>query len=136
VINEKYKSVKYNAKLRLILLVKHPKYQAMDNARQHIIPQAFERFCGDKYRLEVEEPFRPSEPIAGPIPRPTFHIFKGKNKVAVFHPNGYAACYDNKFKSIFEQMRKVIEEEAQRALAEFERGGGPPRPSDPPHFPE
>ncbi len=95
----------------------------MDNARQHMIPRAFDQFCGGKYRLEVEEPIRPSEPIAGPIPRPTFNIYKGKQKVAVFHPNGYAACYDKKFNKIFEQMRAMIEEAAQRASKEFERRG-------------
>ncbi len=108
----------------------------MDNARQDMIPRAFEQFCAGKYRLEVEEPFRPSEPIAGPIPRPTFHIFKRKTKVATFHPNGYAACFEDKFKTIFEQMRRVIEEAAQRAYAEFERGGGQTLPPEHPHFPE
>lgn len=116
-------------------MVKHPKYQAMDNARQDMIPRAFERFCGGKYRLEVEEPFRPSEPVAGPIPRPTFHIHKGKKKVAVFHPNGYSACYDKGFSALFEKMREVIEEAARRSYEEFERGGGPPRPPEHPHFP-
>ncbi|MFX1474723.1 MAG: hypothetical protein ACFFCO_04490 [Promethearchaeota archaeon] len=117
-------------------MVKHPKYQAMDDARQEAIPRAFERFCGKEYRLEEEEPYRPSVPLAGPIPRPRFHIFHGKERVATFHPNGYAEHFDKDFLPIFERMRGMIEVAAQQAYEEFERGGEPPRPPEQPHFPE
>jgi hypothetical protein len=100
-------------------MVKHPKYQAMDNAREYAIPCVFEKFCTKEYQLKRIEPYISDKPRAGPIPRPTFEIYNKEEKiVAQFFPNGYAECKDSTFQPIFNKMVKEIEA-AQRGLKEF-----------------
>lgn len=105
-------------------MVKHPKYQAMDDARESAIPRAFKTYCKEDFKLKTIEPRRPrdSEPIpAGPVPRPTFEVVDEQGeKMAEFYPNGYSKCFDEKFQNYFEQMIIVIEKAAQEALEDFE----------------
>ncbi|MFX1294243.1 MAG: hypothetical protein ACFFD2_05220 [Promethearchaeota archaeon] len=101
-------------------MVKHPKYQAMDNARQSEIPSAFEEYATDEYKLKIIEPQTTSKPVAGPIPRPHFEIFdKNKKLVAQFYSNGRSECLDETFRPIYEKMVDAIEQAAQKALQEF-----------------
>ncbi|HUX99720.1 MAG TPA: hypothetical protein VMV49_09220 [Candidatus Deferrimicrobium sp.] len=101
-------------------MVKHPKYQAMDNAREWEIPEAFKKYSTNEYEIKRREPIRTSEPVAGPIPRPNFEIFDKNGKlIAEFNPNGYSECFDEKFRSIYEKMVKSIEEAAQRGFQEY-----------------
>lgn len=101
-------------------MVKHPKYQAMDNAREYAIPCAFEEYAGSEYTLKRIEPYIPDEPRPGPVPRPTFEVFnKDGEMVAKFYPNGYADCKLDAFRPIYDRMLKAIEEAAQRGLKEF-----------------
>ncbi|TXT57465.1 MAG: hypothetical protein BAJATHORv1_10167 [Candidatus Thorarchaeota archaeon] len=100
-------------------MVKHPKYQAMDEARQIAIPKAFEKFCPDDFVLDVIEPKSDSRP--GPIPRPTFRVFSPQEVLlAHFHPNGYSECHDVSFQEIYEKMKVMIEEAAKRGYEEFQ----------------
>ena len=101
-------------------MVKHPRYQAMDNARQNEIPRALDRYCGEVYNWTKVEP-QASKGIPGPIPRPSFHVFKGKDRVASFYPNGHSECYDDEFKKIYERIEKDVEKVAQEALKRFEK---------------
>lgn len=102
------------------LLVKHPKYQAMDNAREYAIPRVFEEYASAEYQLKRIEPYIPDEPRPGPIPRPTFEVYNNDGvMVAQFYPNGYADCKHDAFKPIYDRMVKEIEEAAQRGLKEF-----------------
>ena len=113
-------SSKYDTIQRRWILVKHPKYQAMDNARQHAIPRAFEEYTNEEYTLKRIEPYISDEPRAGPIPRPTFEVYNKDGKmVAQFYPNGYADCKHEEFRQIFDRMVKAIETAAQRGLKEF-----------------
>ena len=119
--------------------MKAPEYQAMDDARQWKIPEAFKKYTTDEFELKVLDPKRSSEPIPGPRPRPEFHIFdKNRKKVAQFYPNGYSECLDEKFRAIFDKMVKDIETAAQDAYNEFMRmTTGKPFPEKwEPHFPE
>ncbi|MBD3192631.1 MAG: hypothetical protein GF308_18465 [Candidatus Heimdallarchaeota archaeon] len=106
-------------------MVKHPKYQAMDDARESEIPRAFNLFCKEGFSLRTIKPShsRESEAIpAGPIPRPTFEVVDEQGeKMAEFYPNGHSKCFDEKFQNYFDQMVVVIEKAAQRALEEFEK---------------
>ena len=103
-------------------MVKHPRYQAMDDGRQSEIPRAFERHCGNMYQLKRIEPVREKDPKPGPIPRPTFQVLDSDGKlVAHFHPWGNSECHDESFRQIFELMNKDIEQAATRALQEYER---------------
>ena len=91
-------------------MVKHPKYQAMDDARQSEIPAAFKRYATDDYECKEIEPVIPDAPYVGPIPRPTFEIFdKDRKKVATFFPNGYSECFDENFHPIFDKMASDCE---------------------------
>ncbi|MGC9779463.1 MAG: hypothetical protein HZR80_09500 [Candidatus Heimdallarchaeota archaeon] len=101
-------------------MAKHPKYQAMDDARQKVIPIAFKEFCTDAYILNRNDPYisRNSEnrPI-GPRPRPTFEVINKERKmIAIFYPNGYSECFDNSFREIFDKINQRIEEAANNAL--------------------
>lgn len=104
-------------------MVKHPKYQAMDDARQDIIPEAICDFCNDEYKIKRSEPYSKSQhshPL-NPRPRPTFEIINTENKrVAIFYPNGYSECFDKEFKTIYDKIVLRIKEVANRALTEFE----------------
>ena len=101
-------------------MVKHPKYQAMDNARQHAIPRAFEEYASEEYTLKRIEPYIPEEPRPGPIPRPTFEVYnKDGEMVAQFYPNGYSDCKHEAFRQIFDRMVNTIEKAGQRGLKEF-----------------
>ncbi len=102
-------------------MVKHPRYQAMDNARQSEIPRAFAKYCGKEFEIKRIEPVREKDPKPGPIPRPTFQILNASGTlVAHFHPNGYSECHDESFRNIYEKMKDAIEKAAQRALEEYE----------------
>jgi hypothetical protein len=104
-------------------MVKHPRYQAMDNARQHEIPVAFDRHNTGKFRMKKIEPREPKERIPGPLPRPTFQVLeKNGNLVAFFHPNGHAECRNASFRVIFDKMQRDIEEAASETLDNFEKG--------------
>ena len=101
-------------------MVKHPKYQAMDNARQHAIPRAFEEYASEEYTLKRIEPYITDEPRPGPIPRPTFEVYnKDGEVVGLFFPNGHYDCKHDEFQQIFDRMVKAIEKAAKRGLKEF-----------------
>lgn len=103
-------------------MVKHPRYQAMDNARQHEIPIAFERHKTRDFRMKKIEPRESKERIPGPLPRPTFQVLdKKENLAAFFHPSGHAECRDESFRAIFDRMQRDIERAASKALDEFEK---------------
>ena len=106
-------------------MVKHPKYQAMDDARQDAIPKAINNFCNDDYKLKRNEPYNSKNQdnrSSGPRPRPTFEVINKNNKrVAIFYPNGYSECFDNEFKGIYEKIVQKIDEAADQALHEYEK---------------
>ena len=100
-------------------MVKEPKYQAMDDARQKEIPKAFEKYCSKNFTLKEIPPL--IENIPGPIPRPAFQVLdKDEAVIAYFHPWGNAKCYRDDFKIIFDQMVIDIEKAAQLALQDYE----------------
>ena len=102
-------------------MVKHPRYQAMDNARQDAIPNVFEKYCNSEYKLQRVEPKIEEEPKVGPIPRPSFHVFKDEIRIAVFYPSGFTECFQDDFRETFEKMIEDIERIAQEALTQFEK---------------
>ncbi|MBD3406364.1 MAG: hypothetical protein GF411_09660 [Candidatus Lokiarchaeota archaeon] len=100
-------------------MVKHPKYQAMDDARQSEIPRAFEKYCPEEYELDIIQPKR--DPRPGPIPRPTFRVLDSDGHLlAHFHPNGYSECHNDSFKDIYEKMKVMIEKAAKRGYEEYQ----------------
>ncbi|MFW9924854.1 MAG: hypothetical protein ACFFDW_16370 [Candidatus Thorarchaeota archaeon] len=102
-------------------MVKHPRYQAMDDARQKEIPLAFEEFCSKNFSLEIIPPIKEEPPRPGPIPRPAFRVLdQDKTIVAYFHPWGNSKCYREDFQLIFDKMNKAIEEAAAEALRIYE----------------
>ena len=92
----------------------------MDNARQDAIPKVFEEHCSSGYKLQRVEP-KKEEPRPGPIPRPSFHVFKGDLHIATFYPHGFAECYQDDFEGIFDKMKEDLERIAQKALTQFEK---------------
>ncbi len=103
-------------------MVKPPRFQAMDNARQREIPVAFEKFKTAQFQMKKIEPKELEEKIPGPLPRPTFQILDSDGKlVAFFHPHGYGECKEESFKPIFDKMFKAIKRAANKALKEYER---------------
>jgi hypothetical protein len=96
-------------------MVKAPQYEAMDEARVAAIPEAFTRIFGAGFSLKVEEPRRSDPPAAGPVPRPTHHIFKGLRRLATIYPNGHVECMDEGIRDKMEQMARIIEEAAAKA---------------------
>ncbi|MGY5852420.1 MAG: hypothetical protein RTU92_02510 [Candidatus Thorarchaeota archaeon] len=102
-------------------MVKHPRYQAMDDARQEEFPRVFKEICEGEYVLEVIPPRIPKDPIPGPRPRPTFRILDKKGKlVAHFHPNGYSECHEDSFKETHDRISESLEKIAQDALKRYE----------------
>ncbi|MBD3352020.1 MAG: hypothetical protein GF364_11090 [Candidatus Lokiarchaeota archaeon] len=103
-------------------MVKHPKYQAMDQARELEIPRAIEEILEDfkDYELYKVEPVRDKK-ILGPIPRPKFYIRRKDDEeiIAEFHPNGYSECKNDEFKTEFDKINKRVEKVAQQALEDF-----------------
>ncbi|MCP4763278.1 MAG: hypothetical protein GY870_16005 [archaeon] len=106
-------------------MVKHPKYQAMDSARELMIQKSFEIICNEQSDLKLisHEPLPSKEVRTGPIPRPTFEVLEGKSgdKIAEFFPNGYSKCLKANFQPLFEKMVSMIEESAQKAYLDFEK---------------
>lgn len=104
-------------------MVKHPKYQAMDDARQEAIPRLFAEICGNRQDLSLErvEPVVAVDPKPGPIPRPIFHVKQAgrDDNLAVIHPNGYAECFEDSFKESFDKMVQELEDIAKQALRDF-----------------
>lgn len=101
-------------------MVKHPRYQDMDDARQKEIPKAFEKYCSKNFILKEIPPIIEQEPRPGPIPRPAFQVLdKDEAVIAYFHPWGNAKCYRDDFKIIFDQMVDYIEKAAEIALQEY-----------------
>ena len=101
-------------------MVKHPRYQAMDNARQEAIPNTIEKYCGDGFSMKKVIP-KEKQSRPGPIPRPSFHVFKGKEQMASFYPNGHSECYDDEFKDIYDKILNDVEEVGEKALKKFEK---------------
>ncbi|MHA1682221.1 MAG: hypothetical protein ACTSUE_14890 [Promethearchaeota archaeon] len=103
-------------------MVKHPKYQAMDRARQEMIPRAFEMLVSTDYKMARVEPSPPSEPVAGPVPRPVFNVINEKTGeiVAVFSPNGYSECMNDDFRGFFKKITRKVEKAAKQALINYE----------------
>ena len=101
-------------------MVKHPRYQAMDNARQDEIPKAIARYCGEEFQMKKIMP-QSKQSRPGPIPRPSFHVFKGKEQIASFYPNGHSECYDDELKEVHDKIVKDVEEVGEKALERFEK---------------
>ncbi len=101
-------------------MVKHPRYQAMDNARQDAIPKVIETYCGDEFQTKKIMP-QSKQTRPGPIPRPSFHVLKGKDRVASFYPNGHSECYIDDFKEVYDKIMRNLEEIAEKALKRFEK---------------
>ncbi|MHA1882452.1 MAG: hypothetical protein ACTSUO_05350 [Candidatus Thorarchaeota archaeon] len=92
----------------------------MDNARQEEIPNIIDRHCGDEFQMKKVMP-QAKQSRPGPIPRPSFHVLKGKNRVASFYPNGHSECYDDAFKETHDKIVKDVEEVGEKALKIFEK---------------
>ena len=106
-------------------MVKHPRYQAMDQARQDEIPLAFEKFCKnkEKYEIRIIEPKIPEESIPGPTPRPTFQIIDKTTGelLAYLHPYGHGECCIDEFEDTYNKIFKQVEKAAVRALKEYNK---------------
>lgn len=88
-----------------------------------MIPKTFEKYCGKDFELkQIRAKDYPQLTVAylvGPR-RPTFAIYDaGGEVVAEFHPNGYANCKIDSFRSTFEKMVEDIEEAAQEIIKKF-----------------
>ena len=104
----------------MIKMVEPPRLQVQFDARQKTIPIVFDKYCKDKFQLEIVPPKKEKDPKPGPIKRPTFRILDEKGKlVAYFNPWGNAECYNDNFKDFFDRMVKDIEKAAKDALVEF-----------------
>lgn len=102
-------------------MVKHPRYQAMDDARERAIPLLYLKYCKYDYKLEIIPPVKEKDPKPGPIPRPTFRMLNLKdNLVAHFHPYGTGKCYKDDFKPTFDKIMQEIDKAAKEALALYE----------------
>lgn len=107
-------------------MVKHPKYQAMDSAREELIPILVkEKISENPDLLLIETPPNYNPEIDGPIPRASFTV---KNKktgklVATFHPYGHNSCKDESFQDDFDDIVKRLQNAADEALKEFEMHG-------------
>ncbi len=101
-------------------MVKHPRYQAMDNARQDAIPLAIDNYCGEEFQMKKIMP-QSKQSRPGPIPRPSFHVSRGADRVASFYPNGHSECFDDEFKEIYDKIVKDVEEVGEKALVQFEK---------------
>ncbi len=105
-------------------MVKHPKYQAMDSARESEIPVIFKRVCeGTGYVIKEFAPKIPDERVCGPIPRASYHVFRKSDRtlMAEFYANGHSELKDEEFQPYYEKMVGMIEGSAQRALDEYKR---------------
>jgi hypothetical protein len=105
-------------------LVKPPKEEAAEENREYMIPVTFKRYCGKNYQLKKirvkDYPQLTVTYLVGPR-HPTFAIYdKNGVVVAEFHPNGYANCKSDSFRSTFEKMVGDIEESAQKIIQKYE----------------
>lgn len=103
-------------------MVKHPKYQAMDSAREEILPELIKEALRDKTALDlmIQKPkYGPKR--VGPKPRPTFLIVDKATKEiwATFHPYGHYKCIMEEFEEDYQQIIHEAEEAAERALKNY-----------------
>jgi hypothetical protein len=105
--------------------LKPPKEEAAEENREYMIIKTFEKYCGKKYALKKINAQDYSQLtiayLVGPR-RPTFAIYNDSGEfIAEFHPNGYAYCKSDTFRSTFEKMVFDIEESAQRVIQKYEK---------------
>ncbi|MHA1916843.1 MAG: hypothetical protein ACTSUV_00805 [Candidatus Ranarchaeia archaeon] len=90
-------------------MVKHSKNLSSSEVRELVIPKIFKELNLKDYILKKTEQKVIPDVILEQKPRPKFHIFDmDKTKVATFLPNGHSECYDEKFRPIFEKIKKKI----------------------------
>ena len=102
-------------------MVEPPRLQVQFDARQKMIPIIFEKYCKEKYLLEIIPPKKEKDPKPGPIQRPTFRVLNELGELyAFFNPWGNAECYKEEFKPLFDKIIIEIEKATKEALRNFE----------------
>ncbi|MCF2144604.1 MAG: hypothetical protein K9W42_12965 [Candidatus Heimdallarchaeota archaeon] len=104
-------------------MVEPPYLQVEFDTRQKFIPKLVEKYCKEKYRLEIIPPKIGADPKPGPIPRPTFRILDVTTGelVAFFNPHGRAECYHDDFEPLFEQILTDLKKAVEEAALEFKQ---------------